>query len=48
LVEESIIAAGAHSLRGCRPRTATMASGLNDQPARFGVDFYFFRKIRLI
>jgi hypothetical protein len=48
LVEEPIIAAGPHALCGCRPPAPWMASGLDDQPARFSMELNFFRKIRLI
>jgi len=47
-VEEPVIAAGAHSLCGCSPTAARVAHGSDHQPAWFGVEFNFFRKVRFI
>jgi hypothetical protein len=47
-VEGSVVDASRHPLCGSRPAGTWMTSGLDDQPARMGVEFDFFRKVGFI
>jgi hypothetical protein len=46
-VEESVVAPSLHALGSCGP-PGSMASGLDDQPARLRMKFDFFSQIRFI